>query len=49
MTGDDIITAGREVNKLMPIVDPERLPKTHARFEAIVSRGRKDSKKEKKK
>ena len=48
-TGDDIITAGREVSRLMPIVDSERLPKTHARFEGIVSRGRKDSEKEKRK
>jgi hypothetical protein len=47
--GEDIIMAGRKVNRLMPIVNPERLPKTHARFEAIVSRGRKDSKKEERK
>ena len=43
--GGDIILAGKAIDKLMPIVDGEILPKTNARLESFVAAGVKAEKK----
>ena len=43
--GGDIILAGKAVDKLMPIVDSDILPKTNARFEMFIAAGVKAEKK----
>jgi hypothetical protein len=43
--GGDIILSGKAVDKLMPIVDGEILPKTNARLESFVAAGVKAEKK----
>ena len=44
--GRDIITAGKAIAGLMPIVDADELPKTNSQFEILIESGKKAEKKE---